>query len=858
MARFAFLLIMASFIFCGCPVDSDNDKSSRENEVPNTMAYVDMAQVPVPPEAISPYEPSEITYVDDPSIEFDSDVNLDVKLLSKYRYTNTFVERYKAEYDYTPTCPIMTDKDFFSTVDLNHQGLEKVKAAVDSRDFTKARDEYLIYQSERPRPNQLKLCPITKEAGEAAVIDADEIIKDPDFPACVPGKRYSLFGLMRVLERAAIHTNDRKYADAWLEMFSHWYETYRPPAQRPKAYIGFVWLPYWRTLGAGGTAIHMCDTERWLAKTGELNLDKERNINFYKSILEHAQFLEKCNDVFMPGNWQTCQCEALIKIGAYFPEFNDSENWIEPSWELFKEHMITDTYDDGTHIENSVNYATGVIDQYRRTVNIIRKTGREIPEDCYRKWESMYLSMVKIMPPAGNGVPVGDGGIGPDGYLIKGTIIEGALEFANPILKEFSEWYPDDVERIANDQCENTAQALDAYNKTKAQIPPYKSIHLPDSDWVVMRNSWDKNSSYMFLDFGWDEAWHSHPDFGNFNIHAFGKPICTECGRTGPYEADINKRWYKQTIAHNTVWVDSRSQRKCTNNRVEQWWTGERFDFTDAWSDGYRWIGVLHNRRAIFVKPGYWIITDFLPGPAYYQASFQTSGYHTFDWLAHFQPTELKIDKKTKRIDTSNDDANLALIPLNADEVEIHEKTGPMVTPADGVKDDAPYISLHQARMPFVQYQVLLYPYEGKDAPDIEIKTLETDWIDRAHRRNYGYEIELPDRTDVFLETGNSNKMATFGKYKFQGDLAHVVRANNPDFDVLLINASHLEYNGMLIFSSLETIEAIEISHNNLLLEIGTESDISGARILAPGVTVVIFSNREFGYSFENGYVVID
>jgi hypothetical protein len=62
------------------------------------MAYADGHQIPVPPQAISPFEPKDVTYVDEPLIELDSDWNMDVKLFSKYRYTNEFVRKWKEKY----------------------------------------------------------------------------------------------------------------------------------------------------------------------------------------------------------------------------------------------------------------------------------------------------------------------------------------------------------------------------------------------------------------------------------------------------------------------------------------------------------------------------------------------------------------------------------------------------------------------------------------------------------------------------------------------------------------------------------------------------------------------------------------
>jgi len=302
--------------------------------------------------------------------------------------------------------------------------------------------------------------------------------------------------------------------------------------------------------------------------------------------------------------------------------------------------------------------------------------------------------------------------------------------------------------------------------------------------------------------------------------------------------------------------VDSRSMRKCVNNRITQWWTGAEYDFVDAISDGYRWIGVLHNRRVLFVKPDYWIISDFLPGPSYYNSSFQTTGFHEFDWLAHFQPTTLQINEKTKRIDTTNDDVNIALVPLNFDEVQVKESKGPTNTPTAMV--ETPYISLHQERMAFVQYQVLLLPYEGTNAPDIGITAMAADKVDRAHRKNIGYELSVLGRKDVFLESSSTEELASYGDYKFRGAVAHIRNAEKKQAHYLLLDADYFAYKGNMLFSSPQTVKAVEFSTlKPSELRIQTESNTSGIKIYAPGVTKVLVNNKEHKFSRKNHYVVL-
>ena len=181
-----------------------------------------------------------------------------------------------------------------------------------------------------------------------------------------------------------------------------------------------------------------------------------------------------------------------------------------------------------------------------------------------------------------------------------------------------------------------------------------------------------------------------------------------------------------------------------------------------------------------------------------------------------------------------------------------------------GIVNDAPYISLHQEGLAFKQYQVLLLPYEGKGGPEVVITPLVTDEADRVHRQNIGYEIDILGRTDLFLESGNSMVRVTFGEYEFRGDVAHINDAANPEAHYLFLNSDHFAHNGKLLFSAPAVMEAIEFTIGNppgqdaLVLEIVTESDISGVRIFAPGVKNVTVNRVQKRFTKEGDYIIMD
>jgi hypothetical protein len=66
-------------------------------------------------------------------------------------------------------------------------------------------------------------------------------------------------------------------------------------------------------------------------------------------------------------------------------------------------------------------------------------------------------------------------------------------------------------------------------------------------------------ANYLALDFGPHGGWHGHPDKLGFELTARGVLAAVDAGRVA-YSNPAYERWYKQTLAHNTVLVDGKSQ----------------------------------------------------------------------------------------------------------------------------------------------------------------------------------------------------------------------------------------------------------------------------------------------------------
>jgi hypothetical protein len=87
---------------------------------------------------------------------------------------------------------------------------------------------------------------------------------------------------------------------------------------------------------------------------------------------------------------------------------------------------------------------------------------------------------------------------------------------------------------------------------------------------------------------------------------------------------------FRSTAAHNTVTVDGESQSRILGSflwgrrahaSAARWASHPLFDFFEGTHDGYARRGVIHRRRVLFARRGYWIVLDDLEGTGQHEVS---------------------------------------------------------------------------------------------------------------------------------------------------------------------------------------------------------------------------------------------
>jgi hypothetical protein len=84
---------------------------------------------------------------------------------------------------------------------------------------------------------------------------------------------------------------------------------------------------------------------------------------------------------------------------------------------------------------------------------------------------------------------------------------------------------------------------------------------------AVLRSGVGREQTYVHLDYGPHGGGHGHYDKLGLILYALGREVAPDPGRLA-YGAPLQGSWYRQTVAHNTVCIDGRSQAPATGELI--------------------------------------------------------------------------------------------------------------------------------------------------------------------------------------------------------------------------------------------------------------------------------------------------
>ena len=628
---------------------------------------------------------------------------------------------------------ILSDADFFEALDLDREGMETVRQAVEQNDYDTAIHQLAHYMRTRDNSKWYFNCNDVTKPGTRNP-DFDTTKADTVAANCfAPVNIAHCFGdsidwsfnptpiqydewtwklnnhaFWTSLGEAYWATGNEKYAQAWVRQLRSWIIQSPLPDFCPG-----VDYSHWRTLETGGRA-SLRWPELFLRFIYSPSFDDETLVWMVKSFYEHAVHLRKSQ---RRNNWLAREMNGLFHIGLLFPEFKQSAAWCQYAIDRLYTEQKKQFYPDGAQVELAPGYHGNTINSILGIYDIAVIKHYPLPADYIQGMAAPYEYFQKICMPDGCTPALNDAGWGD----------------ARSKLEEALKLFPD-----RNDYRYTISQG-------KEGTPPaYTSAWLPYAGWYIMRSGWTANDLYAHFEVGPFAPAHNHEDKLSFILHANDKRLITE-GGTFAYDTS---RWRYHILsagAHNVTRVDGMDQnrRALDNDSIRynwsplpnRWISTPDYDFGEGfYTEGF---GPNHDttvkqcRSLVRIANRYWLLFDiFTPSD---------SREHEYASWFHFNQTGHTMLPAHHAVSSSTaNEAGVTIYPLRADAQSPQVFEGKDEPDMMGwVSPGGTYYLKPVATPMFTRRQAgtcvepyLFYPTkEGKPQPIQKIETIQTDCV---------------------------------------------------------------------------------------------------------------------------------
>jgi uncharacterized heparinase superfamily protein len=548
-------------------------------------------------------------------------------------------------------------------------------------------------------------------------------------------------------------TCDERYAGAFVNQMLSWIESNPMPEQKNEK--SFAWR-----LMECGMRMHVS----WIPSFGLFFespvFDREAKIKMLRSIYDHAQFLSAFKT---SQNHLLRESNGLAAVSVYFPEFKQSQRWLQIASTRLHEELKKQINPDGFHFELSTGYQWVVIDEFEKAHALLNIAEHSLQNtSLQRQLEKMYQVLAYMVRPDGTFPEVNDG---------------------------FMRW-----------SCKRLAKAGKQFKRddfiyvgtygNQGVAPTDTSTAFENAGYYVMRSDWSKNAKYLLFDCGPCSGYHGHEDKLSIEVFAFGAPFIVDSGSYTYENTDPFRVYFVGSQGHNTILVNGRGQvrrwipdyMKVQKSKTKQaiWVSKSDFDYVaGTYDSGYGHFGiqkpknpeiiedVTHTRHILFVKSKYWLIVDELASEEHYNYEILFHGHPEVE--ATIEPGNAVLLRNQKNI------SQLYLIPAESDKIKVNLITGRKM-PIQG------WYSLdHHFKVPSTTVifecegskstvlATLVFPLKSKSkSQNIFFKPIKV-----SNGQGSAYEVTTDQGTDYLMFSG-SNGWKQFKAYKSNGFIAGV------------------------------------------------------------------------------------
>jgi hypothetical protein len=418
-----------------------------------------------------------------------------------------------------------------------------------------------------------------------------------------------------VLGRAYQVTSDARYARCFVDQIASWLEV-NPPKQ------GVNWAS---SLEVAYRAISWLWALELFRDAEELDEALVRRV--IKSLHVHGRHVERYLSTYFSANTHlTGEALALLYLGTMLPELARSRRWRDLGWRILEHQLFVQVYDDGVYFEQATAYHRYTLDIYLHAFLLRRAAGHSIPGTMAERLAVAAEHLEDLMRPDGTIPLIGDDDGGQLTALEQRehADVRAALGVASVVLER------PHLARVAGGATEEALWLLGPegashIDKAASQPPPAHTSRLfPVGGFAVMREGWQLDANHAVIDFGPHgvmNAGHAHADALSIEIAVHGRAAIVDPGTYTYTGSAADRDHFRHSASHNTVTVDGETSSvpagafswySQEEARLESWWTGTIADSFVGVHEGFKRLAdpVVHRRRVLFVRDGYWVIVD--------------------------------------------------------------------------------------------------------------------------------------------------------------------------------------------------------------------------------------------------------
>ena len=689
-------------------------------------------------------------------------------------------------------------KRMYSRINLDHPGLEEVKAAVEKEDFETAiaktvayfesrTGDYAILRGIKPNPKPSEF-----------IAQADSLMnatwRDVDFEG-FEGKK--IFG------HAYLDTGDNKYAKKMNDLLIDWMAYSSPPSE--SNIDTCPWSNMWPSLSTGLRLSHGFVAYSYFGSSPAFTTDCR--MAYIISLTDHCNTLVKIGEG-THGNWSFTQNSSMLTFSMNFPEFKESEKWKQTAIERLAATIKEDWLPDGVEMESAFSYQRMAYNPLAAVYeNLIMRRGLKTP----------FADELRVL-------------------LEKQAEYFMYAPMPNGTTPMFGDWAHDNMRgALAADANMFNRQDM-VYVSTageKGTKPKELSKLYPCAGVVTMRSDWGdtgkpfEQARYAMLH-GVHFGAHGHEDLNSLvGLYAYGRELLTD---PGSHEyASPQHNLLLSSVSHNLMTVNGESQNREAEIAFKNWSTTPIADYVSSYVNAYK--SGAYTREVFFVRsndnPGandYWIVRDTIDG----------KGIKSLEQRWHFMlDSNISVDQSTLQTQTGYPDkGNLAILQVTPKRLKVEKTT-------IDCWQDLPDTKVPPLKMPTVIYKdetalpaavdTVLFPFEGTQMPAVNLKSLEKS----PNGLNSAFKVTQGKVEDLFiLQRRPGKKWLASEKVGFLGERVFIRRIGGKLKSALLVNGSVLTVDGKRIIESAKPVPWVAVSF-----------DASGTKVYAgskePSLTVL-------------------